>query len=483
MLENASNDNAARELVKAFECCVQAGLPSDARFGDRERRALELGNELVRRHLEASLQAIADSESEGVVVNGVEYRRHQPGRAKYHSLCGALRVRRWTFRPVGVRNGATCVPLELQAGLVEGATPQLAFSVAQGHAKAPIRSVEQDLRAAFRDPPSRSTLERMAIRIGSQARSVMIRLENRLRAEENVPDGAVAINLGLDRTTIPMAEEAAPGETLPPTRRRRPLQRRVPPRRLLRYRMGYVGTVCITDSDGEPLLTRRYAAAAHAGPATVLARMMADLRQALRHRPDLHIGVVQDGAPELWHRMRDALRVELKVPGRGWGIDVWKRQPWREVVDWYHLMQHLSAGLELSVKDESRRKRLLREWKEKLSRDDGAIREIAHWLDQVAARRSPKTCERMHQLVGRYIHVTWRFRYASLKKLGIQKGSGVTEGACKSLITKRTKRSGQRWRPRGISGVLALRSLLESDRLQRFWTLFAPRYAALCEAA
>lgn len=98
MLENASNDNAARELVKAFECCVQAGLPSDARFGDRERRALELGNELVRRHLEASLQAIADSESEGVVVNGVEYRRHQPGQAKYHSLCGALRVRRWTFR-------------------------------------------------------------------------------------------------------------------------------------------------------------------------------------------------------------------------------------------------------------------------------------------------------------------------------------------------------------------------------------------------
>jgi hypothetical protein len=66
-----------------------------------------------------------------------------------------------------------------------------------------------------------------------------------------------------------------------------------------------------------------------------------------------------------------------------------------------------------------------------------------------------------------------RMRYAGLKRLGIPMGSGVTEGACKSLITARTKRSGQRWQHRGIESVLALRSILHSDRWPRFWRSFA----------
>jgi hypothetical protein len=51
----------------------------------------------------------------------------------------------------------------------------------------------------------------------------------------------------------------------------------------------------------------------------------------------------------------------------------------------------------------------------------------------------------------------------------------VTEGACKFLITTRAKRSGQRWTKRGISAVLALRSLLASERLAAFWKLFRIR--------
>jgi hypothetical protein len=35
--------------------------------------------------------------------------------------------------------------------------------------------------------------------------------------------------------------------------------------------------------------------------------MMKDLRWARQRRPTLNVGVVQDGASELWHRMRAAL--------------------------------------------------------------------------------------------------------------------------------------------------------------------------------
>jgi len=81
-----------------------------------------------------------------------------------------------------------------------------------------------------------------------------------------------------------------------------------------------------------------------------------------------------------------------------------------------------------------------------------------------------------------WVFTMLRFRCSRWREIR-NEGSGVTEGACKSLITSRTKRSGQRWRPRGISAVLALRSLLNSDRLERFWPIFAKSYTTTCAAA
>ncbi len=75
------------------------------------------------------------------------------------------------------------------------------------------------------------------------------------------------------------------------------------------------------------------------------------------------------------------------------------------------------------------------------------------------------------------------FRYARLTRLGLHVGSGVTEGACKSLINMRAKRSGQRWHKPGISAVLTLRSLVASERFDAFWTRFSRRYAPLADAA
>jgi hypothetical protein len=55
--------------------------------------------------------------------------------------------------------------------------------------------------------------------------------------------------------------------------------------------------------------------------------MMADLRRARAQNPKLIIGVVQDGAPEMWNRMRDSLRAELNVAG--WGIECHHGRAWR----------------------------------------------------------------------------------------------------------------------------------------------------------
>ena len=500
LAQTASNDNndliaaVTKELTSAVRKTTQSSS-----FAERERVAMEISNEAVRRALQTFLEELASQDDETEIHFGTEvYGRHQPGEMKYHSLCGPLNVRRWTYRMKGVRNGPTIVPLELRAGMIEHATPALAYAVAHGYADAPIRSVRRALEAAHRAPPSRATLERMAKAIGGDAKVQLMALERRVRACEAIPENATGITLGMDRTTVPMEEAregGAEGDVC------------------VRYRMAYAGTVALTDRDGNVLRSWRYANPAHEGPLQLVRRMMNDLRRALEAKPKLHIGVVQDGAPELWGIMKDALRAEPGV----------KR--WHKAIDMYHLMERVSKALEVVEPDDKKRVAQIAEWKRQLLRDDGAIAAIARffelrvgWLRShikrerevilasgwvfvehgllapapLSARRpappSPlrwnrKQSAEIDRILGCYLLSPKMFRYATLARLGLHVGSGVTEGACKSLITTRAKRSGQRWHEPGISAVLTLRSLVASERFDAFWKRFARRYAPLAAAA
>ena len=226
---------------------LKKALP-EASFGKREAMALAINDEAVRELLQRDLQAMADGLGEEVLVDGVAHRLHEPGTDTYHGLCGPLNVSRASYREVGVRNGPTVVPLELAAGIVEGATPALAYNVAHGYAQHDMRLHEETLRAAHRLPPSRTTLERIAKRIGSAAVENALRIETVLRRGEKVPEGTVAVVMGLDRTSVPMIENRpadAPPKLEP--KRRRPLVRRAPDPVDINWRMAYVGTVCCVD--------------------------------------------------------------------------------------------------------------------------------------------------------------------------------------------------------------------------------------------
>jgi hypothetical protein len=416
---------------------VASSEASAESFGQFEQNALALANEAVRRALEEHLQARATSSPAEMRIDGVVYRRHQPGEIGYHSLCGTLRVRRFTYRRQGERNGPTIVPLDLDAKLIERATPALAFAVAQGHAKSPSRDVEQDLVAAHRRPPSRSTIDRLGRALGGGWHEAVKQIEPEARAEERLPADANGLCIGLDRTTVPMEEDV----------------------HRVQYRMAYVGTVSVVDADGEALVVRRYAAAAHEGPDDVIARMMSDVRAALAAKPQLLLAVIQDGAPELWNLIRPALRREPMIT------------QWHEAIDRYHLEERLSQILELIERDPVKRAKRLRRWKRSLDRNDRAIYRIIRCIENAAWRRrdKPNTQLLTHLTYFGYAHM---MHYASLRKLGLPVGSGVTEGACKSLVTMRAKRSGQRWRRPGIAAVLSLRASLHSDRLARLWPSF-----------
>jgi hypothetical protein len=73
-----------------------------------------------------------------------------------------------------------------------------------------------------------------------------------------------------------------------------------------------------------------------------------------------------------------------------------------------------------------------------------------------------------------------RMRYASRRRAGLPIGSVATEGACKSLVTVRFKRSGQRWLESGVASCLSLRALHLSERLgSAFGRVAAAREATM----
>ena len=454
------------ELTACLQKVVGRTVPAEAPFADREAVALAVANEATRRALQAELQRVADGFGDQVRVDDVPYAKHQEGAVDYHSLCGCLPVTRWTYRQVGVRNGPTVVPLALATGIIERMTPALAQSVAVGFAKEDLRSHEEDLRLAHRVPPSRTTMERSAKRVSATAQRCQRRIEADVRRAEVLPEGAHAIHVGLDRTSVPM-EEPAPSPAKAPRRRHdKPYVRKAPAPVTVNWRMAYVGTVSIVDQHGDAIRTSKYAVPASDDPADVVSRMVADVRRGLQQQPSLPVGVVQDGAPEMWSLMRAGLDAEPTVTA------------YVEAIDRYHLLERLAKALEVVERDATERKRILDEWNDDFERRDSAIDSVEHWLKKRAGWIPAADAEKLAEHLIYLRNNKDRMRYVTLRNRGLPVGSGTTEGACKSVVNKRCKGSGQRWGEHGLRAALSLRSWHCSDRFVLAWPHLSRRYAA-----
>jgi len=463
-------------LARASEALAQAchaKLGAEASFADLEAELYASANEAVRRQLEVCLRRIAEGHGEQVLVDGKRYRRHEPGEVDYHSLAGDIRVQRWSYREVGVRNGPTVVPLELAAGLFHRATPALAHSVAHGYGAGPTRHYEAHMKAAHRVLPPHATVERLAQRIGGRAAREVVQIEAQVRACETLPDGAHALTVSLDRTSVAMAEERPP-TALPNSHRRqrkKPYQRRLPDPFDVNWRMLYVGTVSIVDDHGEVITTRKYHATPEEETAEIMARMMADVAH-YRAKKALPVVVVQDGAPEMWNVVRPALRNA--------GV-----KKWTEVIDRFHTNEHLAAALEIIEPDEATRRRQFEAWQHQIERNDRAIPRIAKWLSSKLYRMQ-RSNHKAVILAGHVHYISTyasQMKYAAYRRAGLPIASGPVEGACKSLVAARAKRSGQRWKQDGLTAALTLRALQQSDRFTAFWRLLSNQFSAnICAA-
>jgi len=91
-------------------------------------------------------------------------------------------------------------------------------------------------------------------------------------------------------------------------------------------------------------------------------------------------------------------------------------------------------------------------------------------LDEVLAtlRTHADHCEQAAKAVHYIATNRERMHYAEFRTQGLQIGSGVVEGGCKTVVG-RLKQSGMHWTKDGAEGILALRPCILGGRYQDFW--------------
>ena len=445
-----------------------------------EREVLEHLKALGRETLKAVFKR-ADTDAPEVTINGAPYGNRRPGRDTYFSTFGEFEAERSTYQHSG--RGRTAVPMELRLGLVEGNyTPKLARVLAQATAHMPNEEAHSFLEEVGVAKVSVSTLHRVVRAMAARYEQERVRIEPAVREADTIPRGAVTVQASLDGVMVPMdGEHARP--------RGRKSKSPDPPRHEQRYgpspseieyddevngrafHEASVGTLAFYDEKGERLKTIYLGQMPEPQKLTLLSRLHSELLAVLQEQPALDIVFASDGAPHHWSALEQiAACVPRECTGRR-----------MQLADMFHLAEYLQHAAEAVHGEATPEARELSEhWRTTLKeRRDGAWRVLRAMRHQ----RVKLTYSKRMKLDKAIEHISvhrnaGRLDYATAIKRKYPIGTGVTEAACKTLVTVRMKRAGARFSHHGGQTILLFREAILSGRFHSLARHIESTYAA-----
>ncbi len=433
-----------------------------------EKEFKQLVNQMEQEVLAEGLGQF-DIHAKVVEVDGQLFTHVFRGEKNYLSAAGEIRVPRSLYR--GPDGGNAICALEMQAGIVDGYwTPLAARQGVWVTAKLPPADGEELFKEMGDMAPSRSSLDRLSRAVGESWEVHREELEATLCEEIKVPEQAVTMAASLDGVMVPMkrppeeevSEDKSSHET--PVKGKSEVNDsskddKEEDKKKPYYKEASCATVSFYDTDGERLDTIRIARMSEPGKKTLKAQLSDMVSAALGKRPDLELVKVADGAKDNWTYLGEEL-----CPGEG-----------VEMLDFYHAAEHLSdAFSEAYGKDSSKAKAQYKKYRSILRNDeDGAekvIRALAY-LKSKHPRREKLVTELEYFRNNRH-----RMQYATARANNQPIGSGVTEAACKTMVTQRLKCAGMHWKTAGGQGILTVRGWIQSNRFDRGWELISSKY-------
>jgi hypothetical protein len=376
-----------------------------------------------------------------VIHYGTRYRLvgFSPRRAGVATLFGTISFARARYESIGKVCGSI-FPAEIELGLVHGVTPALRDRASHylAEAGASQRTVLAKLKTCHDVDIGAERLLKVctytaqefeAVREDVLVAKVLELLE---QAYQSTGRHKPVLAVGRDGVTMPM-------------------------RSSLQFRVAAVATIAVYDRSGRRLGTVYLAHKPESKQPTTSAQVTAILQAVIRQwkQPYPRFCYVTDcGANEANYfqtlcRMRDPR-------------DAARCIPWQRIVDFYHvtlrltIMGEMLFGVGKRAQAWARKQALILR-----DKPNGAFR-VLH-----SAAALLTHCEwteaRAEKFATAYEYIRTRTRYmkyAEYKRLGLPISSGVTEAACKTIVSQRLKLSGMKWNLDGsCQTVLTLRTI------------------------
>ena len=472
--ESLDHDAASRarlqKLVELLEEEVGEQTGEGATLEEENDAAVAVVKDMLWRREDTKLRGAVTTAAE-VEVEGRRYSRlKQASSAAYYGKWGAHEIEEPLYREVGVHNGPTIKPIELRMGMVaRHMTPDLARVMGELSADRSSREVERTMRTTDLVPPSRAFIEKRMKQMAGEIAEECDVLEQAARAATPVPAEVASVSCGLDRYSVRMSEaiddEQEVAERAAP-HRSEPYVRTPPPPRQYHYRKAWVGSATTYNAEGKALSTWHYSVEDEADPNALADRVAADVKLVLEAHPTISVHCIQDAAPEL-RAMPEALSRALPPTAAV-----------RELVDFEHLAKYYLDKVVDTCEPDGDPHHMKSWYRGELLRDDAAIDRIWRNLREKAKRLAHQDTPARNAVAAalRYIRKRkQKMRYASFYKANLPIGSGATESTCWQ-IQRRVQRPGQSWEVAGLRGILAVRSLVLSERWDEAWKPYAAKH-------
>jgi hypothetical protein len=445
---------------------MRGGRLTPVVFLQFELQLVRLLREFGRLLLERLLNEQEGDESllpHDVIYEGQGYRRlgKKTRNAHVATLFGTICLWRFAYRFWEPWVKESCIfPLELQLGLIAGATPALADVIGRRMAEAGatqsrvLRQLKEEQGVSMGVQRLRKLVAAISAgmskhRQAAQVEAVLTALRT---ADASRGDRKPVLAVGRDGITL--CE--------------------------YRYRFWEVATtatVTVFDRAGKRLTTVYLAFRPELGQST-MSQMLTGLLTETLHNwqgPLPTLAYVADSGGQESSYFEDALAA-MCHPRTG------QRLSWHRVVDFYHAAARVwTMGEALFGKNTLRCQHWVRRMLRRLKRKPRGAKRVLHSAASLAARRKMGK-SRTGEFRKAYNYLRKRtqwMRYSEYKNRHIPLGSGITEAACKTVYTQRLKLSGMRWHRDGAQQLLALRTAL----LSRIWDTAYARLLATSEAA
>jgi hypothetical protein len=443
------------QLVAEFQ--KQRMTPTQACQFEQQLREIvrELGRLVSQRTYQQAEPAV-ETLPKHVCFEGMEYTRlNEKTPQNVWTLFGQVRLLRVGYRPTNKTGDATIFPLAMSLGSVHGATPALAERASwylgnTGMTQSQtLERLKQDHGVCWGVKKLRQVTSVVSAAMAEQQHENQVEKLLELLKQASASTGKHKPVLSVGRDGITLGTRCQGGSV---------------------FEVATTGTITVFDRRDRRLGTVYLAYTPEFGQKTMSTALTRLLEEVLRRwdGPLFRLCYVTD-AGDNETTYYDKVLNRMKHPVTGTKLE------WIRVVDYYHASERVWTMADLLFGKGQRATSWARKMQKWLLKPGGVNRVLhsAAALRDLYKLRGEKL--RNFGKAYRYLRDRMQYmRYAEYKALGIPRGSGVTEAACKTVYTQRLKLSGMRWTRLGAQTILNLRVL----QLSGIWQA---AYAAVLE--